>query len=127
MMFNIFKYIKGALVTTGVLRDNINEIEGFSTVTDKINYLVPTGKVLKITGWTATASDGTMNITFRIDGVLFDGAGLAKLGSTSISKSVDPQVPLAEAPAGAIVDAVRIDGDIAKVWFVSIQGYLEDV
>lgn len=103
----------------------VQESEGFSNARDKINYPVPTGKILYITGWTATNREGKMQIGFRINGTTFDGAGLNEDGLTFAERSVDPRTPIATATAGQTVDAYREWGD-SKSWFASIQGYLLD-
>ena len=104
----------------------VQMLEGFNSNTDKINYTVPTNKVFFITGWTVTLWDGRMQIVFRIDGTVFDGVGLNKNGSTFVSRNLNPKTPIATAIAGQVIDVYRQDGDSGKVWFCSIQGYLED-
>ena len=104
----------------------VQEADGFSTERNKINYTIPVGKELHITGWTATNWEGKMQIEFQINGTIFDGAGLNEDGGVFAQRSVTPDVPIASASAGETVRARREQGDSGKNWFASIQGYLID-
>lgn len=104
----------------------IQEAEGFGTARNKIEYTVPVGKVLYITGWTLTNWEGKLQLEWQIDTNIFDGAGLNETGNTFASRSVSPSCPIATAVAGEEVRARRESGDSGKPWFASLQGYLLD-
>lgn len=127
MIYNIFRFLKGALVTTGPITQPVHEIETQSLHVTKINYVVPAGKVFYFTGWFATLPKGEMTISFQVDAVEKDLVGLTSFGNSYASKANDNQIPIAIATAGQTVTAVRISGDANRDWAAGIQGYLEDV
>lgn len=105
----------------------VNEIEEFNTFRNKIEYEVPASKVLSITSWSVSITEGKLQLELQIDGTFKDGAGLTEDGSSFAQRSVNPSTPIAEATAGQTVRWRRESGDSGKDWCASFQGYLTNV
>lgn len=104
----------------------VNEREGFDDSQNKINFVVPVGKILAVTSWVLTNVEGKLQLEWQKDGVIFDGAGLNEQGVTFATHSSPAVTPIETLEAGETIRARREDGDSGKSWFASFTGYIVD-
>ena len=95
----------------------VRGIDGFNTSTNKINFVVPNGKVVGITSWTLSTTEGKFQVEWQIDGVIFDGSGLNEQGGVFSTHSAPAVTPIAIATVMAFFNEAGVMMSLGLIFF----------
>jgi len=121
-------FVGGLPIIPAKIEQGIHEYNGFDNSQTKINYTVPTGKVLYIDGWSISAvtDAGGHVFALRLDSTQISWISVNNDGTTSITRKF-PDFNNISANAGTVVSVALISGSSSESWGAELDGHLEDV